>query len=68
MKAELTRSDWIILRLVRESVRTQPRRVNYEACRAVADLVHRCGADSVLAAIDALLLAEAAIERKRNDA
>jgi hypothetical protein len=54
MKAELTRSDWIILRLVRESVRASSPRVLYEASRAVFDLVQRCGARTVNDAINQL--------------
>lgn len=60
MRAELTRSDWIILRLVRESVRASSPGVLYEASRAVFDLTQRCGARAVNDAIDQLRAEERA--------
>jgi hypothetical protein len=51
----LSREDWITVRLVRAGVKTNPQlRNNPEFCRAINDLLKRCGVRAVHDAIDQL--------------
>jgi hypothetical protein len=55
MKAEMTREDWIILRLIRAGVKADRQlRFNLEFHRALSDLINRCGVRTVHDAIDQL--------------
>ena len=55
MKAEMTREDWIILRLIRAGVKADRQlRFNPEFHRAINDLLKRCGVRAVHDAIDQL--------------
>ena len=53
---ELSREDWIILRLIRVALRAYPPRLSYdpEFRRATHDLLKRCGTSAVHDAIDQL--------------
>jgi hypothetical protein len=52
---ELSREDWIILRLIRAGVKANPQlRANPEFYRAVLDLLKRCGTLEVHEAIHQL--------------
>jgi hypothetical protein len=53
---ELSREDWIILRLIRAALKAYPPRLSYdpEFHRATNDLLKRCGVRAVHDAIDQL--------------
>lgn len=51
----MNREDWIILRLIMTAANRSPTLVaDYTFTRALVDLIKRCGADTVNAAIDSL--------------